>query len=500
MVMRTSFTVRALVAAAALAGAPLAAQDAAVATTPARPLTLGEVVSMAQRQGLVAQAARSGRDAARLRDRAFDARLLPQLSLAGDMPSLDRSITPVIQPDGTTLFHERSQMQSSLRLVASQPVPFAGGELYVSSALTRMDLLGDESSRYWQSTPLIVGWQQEIFRPRDRLWDGREQDMLAEIAEREYREAREEIAERAAAAYFDVHAAAIALGNAETNVAVNDSLYALSKGRYEVGKIGENELLQNELALLQARAAVDAASLQHERALAALRLELDLPDDTPISIAPPPPPPTGIQASPDLAAAEAVRRGSRTGELELGELRARRRVTEARLSNGFGATLRAEVGFNQTAPVLGEAYESLLNQQRLGFSVAMPIVQWGGGRAEVQAALAEQSRQASLDRAARRTIAQEGRFAARELALAERQLVLAAKADTVAAKRFEVAKNRYVIGRIDIGDLFIAQSEKDNALRAYVNAERGYWVAYYRLRRLTLYDFERGVPIGEGRE
>jgi outer membrane protein TolC len=195
-----------------------------------------------------------------------------------------------------------------------------------------------------------------------------------------------------------------------------------------------------------------------------------------------------------------VRRGSRAGVLDLGEVRARRLVSEARLSNGFGATLRAEVGFNQTAPVLGEAYESLLNQQRLGFSVAMPIVQWGGGRADVQAALAEQSRQASLDRAARRTIAQEGRFAARELALAERQLTLAAKADTVAAKRFEVAKNRYVIGRIDIGDLFIAQSEKDNALRAYVNAERGYWVAYYRLRRLTLYDFERGAPIADGRE
>ena len=30
---------------------------------------------------------------------------------------------------------------------------------------------------------------------------------------------------------------------------------------------------------------------------------------------------------------------------------------------------------------------------------------------------------------------------------------------------------------------------------AYVQALRGYWAAHYRLRRLTLYDFETNAPI-----
>lgn len=75
------------------------------------------------------------------------------------------------------------------------------------------------------------------------------------------------------------------------------------------------------------------------------------------------------------------------------------------------------------------------------------------------------------------------------------QLLLAAKADTVATKRFDVAKNRYVIGRIGMDNLCLAQQEKDQALRAYAQALRGYWSAYYRLRRATLYDFERGVGL-----
>jgi hypothetical protein len=52
-----------------------------------------------------------------------------------------------------------------------------------------------------------------------------------------------------------------------------------------------------------------------------------------------------------------------------------------------------------------------------------------------------------------------------------------------------------VIGRIDVDQLYLAQNEKDQALLAYVQALKGYWGAYYRLRRVTLYDFEKGAGI-----
>ena len=58
-----------------------------------------------------------------------------------------------------------------------------------------------------------------------------------------------------------------------------------------------------------------------------------------------------------------------------------------------------------------------------------------------------------------------------------------------------MAYNRYVIGKIGIDNLYIAQSDKDQALLQFVQALRGYWVAYYRLRQLTLYDFAEGREI-----
>jgi tetratricopeptide (TPR) repeat protein len=50
----------------------------------------------------------------------------------------------------------------------------------------------------------------------------------------------------------------------------------------------------------------------------------------------------------------------------------------------------------------------------------------------------------------------------------------------LAQRRFDVAYNRYVIARISIDNLYIAQQEKDQARTQYVRALRGYWEAYYR--------------------
>jgi outer membrane protein TolC len=107
----------------------------------------------------------------------------------------------------------------------------------------------------------------------------------------------------------------------------------------------------------------------------------------------------------------------------------------------------------------------------------------------VEAALASQKQVANQATSTRESIAQQAHFAALQLMQSQRQVSLAAKADTVGEKRFEVAKDRYLIGKIGISDLYIAQNEKDQARVAYVQSLQGFWLAYYQLRKLTLFDF-----------
>jgi outer membrane protein TolC len=176
-------------------------------------------------------------------------------------------------------------------------------------------------------------------------------------------------------------------------------------------------------------------------------------------------------------------------------VQAKRRVTEAKLNNGFGARVTATVGYNQRASVFDDAYQDLAERQQYGINVQMPIVQWGNRKSQIEAARAEEDRAAANGRATREAAAEEAHFAAMQLAQSARNLALSAKADTVANKRFEVAKNRYIVGKIGIDNLYLAQNERDQALRGYIDALRGYWASYYRLRRLTLYDFAERRPI-----
>ena len=468
-----------------------------VVTQPAaaqEPLTLARAIELAQAQGHQARAAQATREAARYRDRAFYSRLLPQLSLGGTVPSYNRSIIQVVQPDGSTLFRPQDQTNATMTMTMSQKLPVTGGDFFVTSSLARLKVSGENSFSNYSSTPISFGLRQDLRRPNTAAWDRREQPIRWDVSERQYLEAREDIAIQTAALFFDAYAARVALDNAIKNSAVNDTLYTLNKGRFEVGRIGENDLLQSELALLRMRTTLDGARLEQDRAFAALRLALNLPATAPLDIIVVSTVPE-FEADTARAVTEALRNSSRMSDVALQEVQARRRVTEAKLSTGIGATVQASYGYNATGPEASLAYQNLQEARTFSLSLSMPLLQWGAHRETVRAAEAERDRQVSLGQSTTEQTAQEAHFAALQLSQARRNLALSAKGDTVAAKRFEVALNRYVIGRITIDNLYLAQNEKDQALNQFVQALRGYWQAYYRLRRLTLFDFASGQAI-----
>lgn len=463
-------------------------------TAQASTLSVQDAIAMALSQGPSALSMRKMQEGAQWRDRAFDASRRPQLALRSDLPIYRREIVSVVQPDGSQLFLAQEQRQSTFSLRLSQLLPFSGGSFYVSSALSNINTVGARESKLWRSTPFQVGFSQQLFKPNTLKWDNQEQDLRLDVSERQFLETRESIAQTTAGLFFEVFATRTALQNAEANASVNDTLFTLNKGRYEVGRIGENDLLQSELALLRARNRLDAARLAAERSAARLRLQLGLTRDAPLELRVSNDIPL-LSIDTTIAEREALRNGAQIRELELQEVQQKRRVNEASRNSAFSATINAAVGYNQSAQVFNDVYTAPLQSQNISVGLEMPVLQWGARRAQINAARADLDRVETDNKVARQQRAQDAIYAARGLELAARQFALAAKGDSVGAKRFEVARNRYSIGKIDISNLFIAQGEKDQALEGYVDALRGYWDAWYLLRRLTLYDFVNNTPI-----
>lgn len=484
---------RSLLALAAIAVMPGIVQGQA----PVKPLTLQDAIAMAQERSPSAQVARHVRDAARYRNNAFNARLLPQLFVRGDAADVTRGINAIGQPDGSTNYVSQSQNRSTLSAGFSQAIPLTGGTISVGSAVERLDVFGTVGKTSYQTTPLQISLSQTLFQPRTVVWNERIQDLSASVAERGYLEAREDVAGNTADAFFNLYAQEMQLANARANVAINDTLYTLNKGRLEVGKIGENDLLKSELAWLRAQSAVEDAKLARDRAEAALRRIISYPEGQPLSIVTPDAIPA-IVADPEVAVAQAMRNSSATEQAELDNVIARRGIVQARSNNRFNATVEGTVGFNQTASAFGDSYQSPLGRQTLTVGINLPMLQWGAGKNEVAGARADEARTTANNKIRRDALAEDARFSALQLQQAQRNILIAAKADTVAAKQFEVARNRYLIGKISNTDLYNAQTEKDQAVIAYVQALRSYWTAYYHLRRVTLYDFGTNLPLKDG--
>ena len=60
----------------------------------------------------------------------------------------------------------------------------------------------------------------------------------------------------------------------------------------------------------------------------------------------------------------------------------------------------------------------------------------------------------------------------------------------LATLAYNATKQHFMIGQSDINSLTLSLDRQKNAQKNYINALKNYWLSYYNIRKLTLYDFE----------
>lgn len=457
-------------------------------------ITLQEAIDQAKVSSPLARSARYSLIANQWRYRSFRADLLPGLTFSGNAPNYQRAFRENFNPDGTTSLIYTQQSNATVGLTVNQPIMYTGGSLSISSGVARLGIFADENTYLWSSTPLVVGYSQPLFQYNDLKWRNRIEPLRLQAAEKRYAESVEELSLTVTQRYFDVLLAKINIDIAEFNVAVNDSIYNISTGRYNMGNIAENDLLQSELQLRNAESTLTEARINYDQQLKNFRLLLGLEANAPLDVKVPDTIPD-FSVDETLALQMARRNNSTSLNFQMQTLEANRTYDMAVKESSFSATIRADFGLNQTSESFSNLYEEPRNQQFVSLNFQIPIFNWGKQKAEVNFARNTQRQvadeiayeQAQFDLQVQNIVA--------EFRQLRDQVLLAELSKDIADRRYEVARNRYRIGQIDITNLFIAQNERDAAERNYIQAIRNYWISVYNLRRLTLYDFEKDVLI-----
>jgi len=459
--------------------------------------TLDEVIGLAKEQSPMAIMSRHRFRGSYWEFRTHKAKFRPRLSLDATLPELNRSIEPYILPDGSDSFVERNRMSSSADVRLVQNISPTGGSIFMRSGLNWIDMLdADENNQDFSSTPISIGFQQPIKAHNSFRWEKRIEPLKYEEAKKDYIDAMENVSQVAVNYFFNLIIAQVNLRIANINYASNDTLFKIAQGRYNIGTIAENELLQMELAFLNAGAALNEAKVQLEINKFRLRSFLGYNETVDIELIIPAEIPD-MNVDVVLALSEAKKNSPEIISMQRQLLEADQSVAEARAEKGLTADLFASYGLTQQADVLANAYKDPQQEQFLTIGMQVPIVDWGLGKGRYRMAQSQQEVTRTNVLQAEIDFEQEVMLQVLQFNLQDDQVRIAAKADTIAQNRYTVTKERFLIGNVDVTDLNIALTDKDAATRNYLTTLNNYWNYYFNIRKLTLFDFENQAPLEE---
>ena len=452
-----------------------------------RVITLEQTVQLAREQSQSSLLAETIKENRYWEYRTFRSNYLPSLAISGTLPNFNRSFTPVTQPDGTTEFQPVAVNNSDVELALIQNVGLTGGRVFASSRVNRFDDFDNDVTRF-SGSPFYFGISQPLFGFNSLKWDKRIEPLLYEESLKGYVEDLEEISIEATDRFFDMLLAQITLEITSKNVANNDTILKIGQGRYGLGKIAENDLLQLELNLLTSNQNVAQSSLDLETTRLRLMTYIGLTGETDIVLALPDNFPQFV-IDETVAINEARRNRQEAVSFKRRLLQAERDVAMAKGNNGLNANLFATFGLSNRGDDLGDVYMNPEDQQQVRVGFDVPILDWGKQKSIVKTA--EANRKFVQYSVAQEEINfdQEVTTLVRQFQVLRQRLEVSRKADEIGERKYDISKNRYLIGKISITDLNLALQDKDVAKRNYIQSLQDFWTAYYQMRRLTLYDF-----------
>ena len=457
-------------------------------------LTLEDAITIARAQSPGALMAKHRFRASYWQYKSYKAGYLPSLTVGGTLPSFDRSFQQTLLPEGQVLLENRYASWSANASI-NQRIGPTGGKVFLSSNLQRLDNFTDSATyTQYRSTPINIGYQQPIFKYNPYKWEKKIEPMKYKEAKKKYLEDMEQVSLNATNYFFNLLLAQIQLKVAEVNLANYDTIYKIAKGRYNLGTIAENELLQLELEFLKAGSRLEDAKINVDNVMFQFKSYLRIKDGQPVVLIPPdkieP-----FEIDPSKAIAEARANNSDALGFERRLIEAEQSVNMAKMNGRFDMDLYAVYGLTQRSVEFNEVYNNAIPEQKLTVGVTLPILDWGVARGKIK--MAESQRELIQTQVEQDQIDfdQEVFLKVAKFNMQDEQVIIAAKADTVAKKSYEITKARYLIGKISVTDLNIAQTNTDNSTSNYINTLRTYWTSYFEMRKLTLFDFEKNVQI-----
>ena len=460
-----------------------------------RKLSLQEAVQMANDSSLSTFRYRNLYAAGYWQWRTFKANRLPSFNLNLTPAQYYRYITQRYNyEENIDVFRPQQMFLASAGLNITQNVDFLGGTLYLESDLEYMRNFGDFTSNQFSTVPIRIGYQQQLIGYNKFKWDRKIEPLKYEKARQELLFNMETVSGEVVDLFFNLALAQTEYKLAVENVASCDTLYAIGERRFKIAAISQDELLTLKLDKVNAENSLENAKISIKKGMFALASYLGMDKDTEIE-AEIPGRPAPFEIPLDMAIENARINNPELMGQRQSILEAEQEVSRTGAEKNFNASVNASVGFNQVAPTFPQSYRSLLQQDLVSVNLSIPLIDWGVKKGQHNIAKNNLSvaqiaaRQKELD------LEQEVMMTVSDFQTQVRLIKSAQEALDLADRAYYQTRQRFIIGKADINSLTLSHNRQQEASRNYITALQNYWANYFKIRKLTLYDFEFDRPI-----
>jgi outer membrane protein TolC len=458
-----------------------------------RQITLKEAITIAQKNSPDYKTLLNQNEASYWRFINYKASFLPQLRLDATLPQYSNAVNRITNDNGQDIFVRSNQSRIDGSLSLNQNIALTGGTISLSTQVERVNVFGDNTSTGFAVVPFSFNYRQNSLFYNQYKWNKKIEPLLYEEAKRDFIENMEQISFNTSIRYFDLLKAQVQTLIAKSNLSNQDTLFQISKGRFKMGKIAENDLLQIELSVLNSKNDVTTNEINFKRTSQNLSRYLSL--DTESILLNIPEELSTFTVTIEKALEEAKENRKAVIEFRRKRLEAEQDVAEVKGSNRLQLSLNANFGISQQGAVFNDLFQNYNQQQNVTLSLGIPILDWGVSKSKRKLVEANKDLVNTNIEQDEQEFEQEIYLHVLNWQNQRNFLETAKKAQEIAVRRYEITKKRFVLGKITITDLNLALQEKDKSVLQYLNSLEKFWIDYYTLRRLTLYDFIKNKKI-----
>ena len=458
-------------------------------------LDLERTVRLATDSSLTAQKCQSIYDISRYQYLSWLATRKPQISLESTPIMYEQYMTQrYLSVENIDAFRMQQDLYSQAGITITQAMEPFGGEFYGSTQLGYLHTFGENSMNQFMTIPIAVGYRQNLLFYNPWKWAKRIEPLKLSRAEQELSYGIEKASEQAVEKFFNLAIAQDQLRMAEEYSASCDTIYAIAERRFNIASISKAELSILELNKTNAHIALANARIARSRAMQELATYLSLDRTTNIELVIPNPM-QNLRINTDEAIRYARVNNPQYMESRQVTEEARRDAAKARVEKNLNLNLDISVGLNQVAYHFVDAYRHPHLRDMAMMTLSVPIVDWGKRK---NAYLAAQSK---LE-AAERSEQEAARDTELDVMLTvndfnERQAIVESsqQALDIAEAAYAQTLQRFIKSQASTTDLSLAQTYWQTARQNQIASLQNYWITYYRLRRLTLYDYQQKQVI-----